>query len=79
METNTSLKSESGVKYKELAAKLGISTPYMSDILNGKREPLDLMVEIERLTGQELPGLRRIREKVMQRPKSQLPKARKRR
>ena len=67
------------LKDKELAARLGISTPYMSDILAGRREPIDLLIEIEKITGQELPALRRMREKVLPRSKMELPKPKKRR
>lgn len=48
--------TSSGENRATWAGRLGVSRSYMSDLLNGKRQPsLDLALRIARLTGGAVP------------------------
>lgn len=48
---------DSGESRAHWAEKLGISKPYLSDLLNGKKQPsLEMAVKIERETGGAVPA-----------------------
>lgn len=49
--------SASGRTRKDWAAKIGVSAPYLSDLVNGKRVPsLAVAVRIERVTNGAVPA-----------------------